>query len=230
MNSEFSNQFSTSRPEEDVIEINLIEVVYFFWDHLWQIVLCALLGAFIFFGRDYLVFQPQYTTTAKVYVPYVSSELLYDETNNSSSNDLVADFRELLLTRPILEKVIEDLDLEMDYQQLSSMVSIVAGSGSRLLYIVVTGEDPAQIADIANQLASLAQTEILPVINTHTPEIVESALVPEPQSRPSSLKEGMKGGILGGILWCVVLLMGYFWKKYSHLFKRPEKNLKSEIS
>lgn len=227
MNLEFPDQSSVSRPEEDIVEIDLIEVIYFIWDHLWQIVLCAFLGAFIFFGHDYLVFQPQYATTAKVYVPYASSELLYDETTIPSSDSLVADFRELLLTRPILEQVIENLNLGMDYQQLYSMVSISIGSGSRVLYITVTGEDPATIADIANQLAAMAQAEILPIINTQTPEIVESALVPEPQSRPSSIQKGVKGGILGGLLWCAALLVWYFWKKYGYLLKRPEKTAKS---
>lgn len=227
MDSQSVNQPLTPASNEDAIEINLLEIFYLFWDHLWQILLCAFLGAAIFFAYDYLNFSPQYTATAKVYVTPVSSDPLYNESTLPSGGNLISDSRELLLTRPILEETIDALDLEMDYQQLSGMVAITIPSGSRLLSISVTGADPVLVADIANQLALLAETEIPPITNTQAPQIVESALVPETQSKPTPLQEGIKGGVLFAFLWCAVLLVRYLWKEYGYLLKRPEKSSKS---
>lgn len=224
-------QGRTFASQNDEIEINLLEIFYYLWDHLWQIVLSVILGAIILFAYDYLTFSPQYTAIAKVYVTSVSSNPLYNESTMSSGRDVVSDSKELLLTRPILEQVIDNLKLEISYQDLSAMVDITNPAGSRLLFIAVTGGDPAQVADIANQIASLAETELSPITNAQAPQIVESASVPDDiQYNPFSLHEGVKGGAMGGLLWCTVLLGWYFWKEYGDMLKRPEKISKARMA
>lgn len=222
MDSQHSKQSLTSSHQEGKMEINPLEILYFLWDHLWQIGLFALLGAIVCFGYDYFNFSPQYTAAAKVYVTPVSSDPMYNESTLSSGGTLISDCKELLLTRPVLEQAIVALGLEMDAQELAGMVEIMAPSGSRLLFIKVTGGDPVQVADIANQLAFLAETEIPSITNTQAPQVVEPALVPEIQSRPASVQKGIMGAAQGGILWCTVLLIWYFWKEYGYLLKRPQ--------
>lgn len=229
MESQPLNQnISPVPPQEEEIEINLLEIFYLLWDHLWQIILCALLLAALFFGYDYLNFNPQYAATAKVYVTPVSDDPLYNESTLSSGGDLVSDCRELLLTRPVLQQVVDGLGLEMEWSQVKGMVSVDVLSGSRLLSITATGGDPQQVADIANQLAILAETELAPITNTVAPQVVETALVPTQQSNPTPVQEAVKGGLLGAFLWCGVLLVWYFWKNYGYLLKRPESSMKGK--
>lgn len=189
--------------------IDLVEVFYLFWGHLWQIILCLILGAALAFSYTYFLVTPLYQATAKIYIVSASNDSVVDLSDLQIGASLTADYQELLLSRPLLQDVINNLSLDMDYKALEGMISITNTTDTRILKILVTSPDPQESADIANELVNQANIYLPNIMETDTPNLVESAIAPTSKSSPSYSKNTLLGGLAGAILCCAVLLVRF---------------------
>lgn len=159
-------------------EIDLVEVFYLLWGHWWQILLSLIAGAAIAFAGTYFLITPQYEASARIYIVSASNDSVVDLSDLQVGTSLTADYQELLLSRPLLQDVINNLGLSMDYQQLERMINITNTTDTRILRILVTSPNPQQAADIANELVNQASIYLPNVMETDPPNLVESAIVP----------------------------------------------------
>ena len=95
----------------DTTEIDLVEVFYLLLDHWWQIFLCLVLGAGIAFGVTKFLMTPLYEATSSIYIVSASNNSVVDLTDLQIGAQLTAGYQELLLSRPLLEDVIKNLEL-----------------------------------------------------------------------------------------------------------------------
>lgn len=197
------------RRAQTTTEIDLVEVFYLLWGHLWQIIACLIAGAGVAFAVTYFLITPLYQATARIYIVSASNDSVVNLSDLQIGASLTADYQELLLSRPLLQDVIGNLGLEMDYKKLEGMISITNTSDTRILKIVVTAPDPQQAADIANELVTQASIYLPQIMETDPPNLVESAIVPSAKSSPSYSRNTVLGAMLGVILCCSVLLVRY---------------------
>ena len=183
-------------------EIDLVEVFYLLWGHWWQILISP-------FAGTYFLITPQYEASARIYIVSASNDSVVDLSDLQVGTSLTADYQELLLSRPLLQDVINNLGLSMDYQQLERMINITNTTDTRILRILVTSPNPQQAADIANELVNQASIYLPNVMETDPPNLVESAIVPNQASSPSYSRNTVLGALLGAILCCTVLLVRY---------------------
>lgn len=201
-------QVAAMRQEtEDTID--LVEVFYLFWGHLWQIILSLVLCAALAFSYTYFLVTPLYQATAKIYIVSASNDSVVNLSDLQIGASLTADYQELLLSRPLLQDVINNLSLNMDYKTLESMISITNTTDTRILKILVTSPDPQESANIANELVNQAGIYLPNIMETDSPNLVESAVAPNGKSSPSYSRNTMLGGLAGAILCCVVLLVRF---------------------
>lgn len=222
---QMSNEYSMesqmlSTVDEDEATIDLVEVLYLFWGHAWQILICLFLGAAIAVGyTSYSRVAPRFQATTKVYfVP--ASEIIaedvagqiFDFPNQQSVESLVADYKEVLNSRPLLQDVIDNLSLDINYLALQNMISVSNAENSRVLKITVTNTDPQKSADIANELVAEADIYFQKFAETTPPQILESAITPSQtlaSTKPQYLRNALVGGLLGAVLFCGVLLVRF---------------------
>lgn len=209
MDKQIQNQdYSASAQAEQPhgVEIDVIEMLYLLWEHIWQIILCIVVGGVLAYTLTKLTVAPTYQATARIYV--VSSS---DETVQLSDlqvgSSLTADYRDLLVCRPVLQGVIDELSLNMGYKSLEGMINVSNTTGSRILKIVVTSGDPQLSADIANSLVKQVGDILPKIMAVDAANLVESAVVPKGRSGPNYSRSGMLGAIIGGVLCCAVLLI-----------------------
>ena len=88
-------------------EIDLVELFYLLWGHAWQIILCLVLGAGIAFGVTKFLITPKYEATSSIYIVSASNNSVVNLTDLQIGAQLTADYQELILSRPLLEDVIE---------------------------------------------------------------------------------------------------------------------------
>lgn len=230
-------EFSEQEREETTID--LVEIFYLFWGNLWKIAVCFVLGMVVAFGGTYLgkFFQtePQYKATTSVYVVPASSDpidfvkilpalpgdesLLSDVVdalskleNPPSDASLIADYKELLLSRPLLQDVVDDLSLDVDYTALEKMIEISDTEDTHIVKIVVTSSEAQMSADIANDLVKQAAVYYEKFVKMDPPELIEEAVAPAQasnQKAPKYLTNSILGGLLGAVLCCGVLLVLY---------------------
>lgn len=196
------------RPEEEDT-IDLVELFYVLWGHVWQILLCLVLGAAVAFGYTRFLVTPLYKAASSIYIVSASNNSVVNLTDLQIGAQLTADYRELMYSRPLLEDVIENLDLETTTKKLSDMIEVTNTSGTRILKITVTSPDPEQAADIANELVKQACIYLPQIMETDEPNLVERAIPPTVKSSPSYAKNIVLGGLLGVVLCCGVLVVQY---------------------
>ena len=157
--SEVSNvSFNASRDSgSDEDEIDLVEIFYLLWGNIGKIILLTVLGAAMAFGITYFLITPKYEATARMYILTSSSSSVVNLSDLQISNNLRADYQELLLSRPLVEDVISNLQLNYQYKDLEEMVSITNPTDTRILNVKVTSTSPQEAADIANELVNQAK-------------------------------------------------------------------------
>jgi len=189
----------------DEMEIDLIELFYYLKAKIVLLIVAFVIGILVAGSITYFLIAPKYKATSKVYMVSASSDSLVNLSDLNIGTSLSADYEELLKIRPIFEEIIDELELEYDYETLLGMTSVGAVNKTRLLAITVESTDPQEARDIANALADKAVTYVPEVMETATPNIAEHAITPKFKSSPSMVKNSMIGGMLalvviGGIL------------------------------
>lgn len=190
-------------------EIDLVELFYLFWGHALHIILCAVLGGLVAFGYTYFLVTPLYQAEAKLYMVSASAGNMIDISDLQLGSQLTSDYKQLLVSRPLLEDVIDELDLEMGYHALKGMISIQNPSDTRILQIAVVNEDPNLSCAIANELVDQAVVYLPRIMECDEPNVVERAVVPGSAFSPNYARNTMLGVLAGMVLCCAVLLVRY---------------------
>ncbi len=170
------------------------------------IILCVLLGGFG--GAFYLwkIEVPLYQTSSMVYMRDSATTLSVSDLQLSSA--LSSDYTVILMSRPILETVIKDLNLDMTFEELYSKISISNISDTRILRITVTDVEPKRAADIANRLAEYGISSI-EEIESKSPYMVERAVVNTNKTNISNSKVLTIGAVLGFVASLFGLFLVY---------------------
>lgn len=195
--------------ENEELEIDLIELFGHFMGKLRWVVGAFIIGALIAGLLTMFVITPKYTATAKMYMVNSSSQSVVDLTDLNIGQSLSGDYVELLKTRPIVEGVIEEQNLQYSYNQLVSMVSLSIINETRIVQIDVTSTDPREAMEIANSLADKGVSELPKLMETPKPHIAEYAIVPVNQSSPSLTKNVMIGALLALLIMLGILTVQF---------------------
>lgn len=202
------DQAQLSVENNDEIEIDLREVFHVLWRKLWALILFLVVGACIA-GAATMLMTPQYQATSTIYM-FSKETDLSSLTSLQIGSQLTADYEKLATSRPVVEKVIQQLGLDMTYEDFVSMIQIDNPTDTHMLTVTVTSTDPQQAANISNTLANALSDRVEEVIDTDRPNMVEEAVVPEDASSPSLKKNVLIGAVLGFVLAAAVILAQYF--------------------
>ncbi len=196
-----------STTNDDAYTIDLVEIFYLLLDNIWKIIICMIVCGGLAFGGTKLLIEPTFVATSKIYVVSASNNSVINLTDLQVGSQLTSDYQELLLTRPILQDVIKNLNLEIGYKELESMIKITNTTDTRILSINVTTTNAQTSADIANELAKQATIYLPEIMETEAPNIVESAVAPSRRANPSYSKNTMIGMLIGMVAVCGVLII-----------------------
>lgn len=115
----------------DDTEIDLVELFYVFLNRIWLLVMCLVIGGAAAFAWTACFIKPVYKTSAELYVVSASNNSVVNLADLQLGSAVKTDYMELMLSRPVLEKVIENLNLNKSVKQLQKMISITNKSDTR---------------------------------------------------------------------------------------------------
>ncbi len=182
--------------KDDEIEIDLMELFHVLVKNAWALILCLVLGAAVAFGGTKLFITPQYEATSMIYILSKSTSIS-SYLDVQLGQQLTVDFETLATTRTVVETVINELELDTTYEQLSNDVTVENPSGTQILKIKVQNPDPVLAKDISNAMSEATANRIAEVMMTDKPTIADVAVTPEHPVSPSTAKNTVIGGILG---------------------------------
>lgn len=194
--------------ENEEIEIDLLELLYALKKKIVVIILAALLGAGIFGAYSFLIAKPVYQSTAKIYI-LTQSTSLTSFADIQISSSLAKDYEEMIFSRPVVLQVKQNLDLDYDYEEIKSRMSINNPADTRCLNISCRSTDMQEACDMANEFASVSKRQIADIMDTDEPTIFENAVVNEDPVEPEKAKNIAIGFLLGLIIACAIVIVRY---------------------
>ncbi|MBD5476038.1 MAG: protein-tyrosine kinase [Lachnospiraceae bacterium] len=196
------------RENNNEIEFDLLEIVHILFGRFWIILCAGLVTALICFAVSAYVLAPVYESTTKIYILNKTDNTAVTYTDVQMGTQLTKDYAELINSRYVLEKVIEQLSLEdMEYEDLMHEVSVNTPVDTRIVSITVEHTNPELAMRIANCIREVAGEHIQNVMDIEAVNVVEKANMPMEKSGPSVVKWTMIGGVAGAFLACAVILI-----------------------
>lgn len=192
------------RGREDRVEIDLLELLFAFRRRILWIVLAAILGGGISFAGTRVLMTPMYESTTTMLV-LTSETTLSSLSELQLGTQLTNDYEILTKSRAVLETVIENLNLNLGYEQLNNMVSISNPEDSRIMEITLTYPDPEEAKTIVDEIASVTSEFIGDQMEGIPPKIIDQGEVPSGPSSPSVSRNTLLGTLLGIVISCGII-------------------------
>lgn len=207
--------------EQDKFEIDVFQLVKLLWKRKFLIVLVALVAGLAAFAYSSFVIKPQYTSTTRIYVVNRNQADKPGLTNQDlqAGAYLVKDYREIILSQDVLEKVVADQKLTMDAKTLGRKVSVTVPADTRIVSVSVRDGNPEEASRIANALREVAAQKIISITRVSDVTTLEEARPATSPSSPNIRRNTMMATIAGvGFVTVIVLLV----ELLDDRVKRPE--------
>ena len=207
--------------EQDKIEIDVVQMLKVLWKRKLMIALVAIATGALAFGFSSFVVKPQFTSTTRIYVvnrnqgdkPGLSNQDL------QAGSYLVKDYREIILSQDVLEKVVTEQNLKFDAKALAKKIQVTVPADTRIVSISVKDGNPEEASRIANGLREVAAQKIISVTKVSDVTTLEEA---RPALSPSS-PNIRRNTILGvGVGAGIVILLAISIEVLDDRVKRPE--------
>ena len=195
------------RNDNEEMEIDLLELLMVMKKHLAAILLAGIVGLVIMFAYTSFLVTPLYSASSMMYVMPDNSNSMNSSTLSDMQvgQQLTSDYSSMIESRSFMEDVIKKLNLTIDYQKLLEKVEVTNPTSSRILQVTVNDPNPQTAADIANEMASVAESKLKEITGMQAIKIYEEAAVPDRPSSPS-LKKNCALGLLAGIVLAIAVI------------------------
>ena len=207
--------------ENKEIAIDVVQLFKVLWKKKIAIILTAIVAALVAFGVSSFVLTPEYSSTTRIYVVNRNQSENAGLTNQDlqAGTYLVKDYKEIILSQDVLEKVISNLKLEQSGKGLSKKIQVTVPVDTRIVSIVVKDDQPEEASRIANALREVAAEKIIKVTRVSDVTTLEEA---RPALTPSShniRRNTLLAFLAGGAVMVVLILL---LELLDDRVKRPE--------
>ena len=187
--------------EEYENTIDLLELFRAILRH-WKMILCAMILCGGAAGAvNYFLVAPSYQANSKIYISNTGTVINIQELQ--LSDELTVDYEQIILSRTVLKKVIEELNLDMTYQELDKIISVNNPQGSHCLDITVTSPRPETAVEITNCLVRVGLEQMHSAVGHEEPSVIDPAEMDAVVNvKPSLAKYAVLGALLGAVLVC----------------------------
>lgn len=147
------------RSEFSETPIDIREYYYLLKSWVWLILLAGILAG----AAAYLInihTTPVYEASTHLLVSAPSNIGGFDPSSLITSQTMTSTYSQMLLDRPVLQGVIDQLELQITADELKKSISVDSVTNTQLLVVTVENTDPALAADIANELAAVFTNRI----------------------------------------------------------------------
>ena len=195
-------------------KIDLLHISKVLLQRAWLIVLSGFLAAVIGFGIAAFMITPLYSSSIMLYVNNSSFSL--GNTNFSitaseitAAQNLVKTYREILINRTTLERVLDKSGLseKYSYGALAGMIKAQPSNETEIMKVTVTMDDPYDAALIANTIAEVLPIRVAEIIDGASMEVVDSAIPNTSKVSPSISRHTVIGLVLGVLFSTIVLII-----------------------
>ena len=195
--------------EQNMMEIDVFHLLKILWKRKILIALVAFVTGIVAFAYSSFIVKPEFTSTTRIYVVNRNQGDKPGLTNQDlqAGSYLVKDYREIILSQDVLEKVATDLKLELPPKGLASKIKVTVPVDTRIVSISVTDRAPEEASRIANSLREVAAQKIISVTRVSDVTTLEEARPATSPSSPNIRRNTMVGFLAGAVVMVVTVLL-----------------------
>ena len=196
--------------EEREMEIDLIELLSYLWKNVAILIAALVITATAGFVISKFLMTPMYESTSMIYITGSSGGSVANLMSElQAGNALTADYQTLATSRPVVERIIDDLKLDTTYELLKDRISTDNPTNTRILSITVTDEDPDMAKTIVDDLTGVMIDQVAEVMDVNKPNIVQKGELPVDSSSPHVLKNTIISGFIGLLIAMMILFLSF---------------------
>lgn len=214
--------------KDDEIEIDLLALLHQLIYHWKLILLCMILCGGVAFAYCKFYVTPLYSSTSGLYV-FSKSTSVTSLADLQIGSSLTKDYETVITGRPVLDRVITRLKLNMSYDELRSKVALSNPSDSRILYITVTDPDPKLAKEIADRIATISATFISQKMDQDPPSIIQTGYTDGEPVSPRTKRTTMIGALIGLLAACAFVVVTYLLNDSIHTPEDVQEKLGLEV-
>ncbi len=185
--------------EEIVIDVSRI------FQALKKNIVVLLISAILFgavgYGVSAFAMTPKYQASVNMIVNTTQeSSTTVTNDNITSATKLVSTYAIIVKSNLVLDAVIDDLGLDMDYKTLADKVSVSAVDSTQIMQVTVTDTDAARAANILEAITEIAPDAIVDAVEAGSCKVVSSVMTSDEPVSPNAAKNTILAAIVGMIL------------------------------
>lgn len=158
-------------------EINLKELFDYFKERI--LIISIIILAVLILGSVYSTFfkTPLYNSTSTIILvgDDGTSGGEYTQNDINLNKSLVSTYSEIIRSRKVLEKVIDNLSLDYSYGELKSNVTVSTTANTEIINITVSDADNYQAQDITYEIVKVFGKEIKDIYKLQNVQVVDEA-------------------------------------------------------
>ena len=195
--------------EQNMMEIDVFHLLKILWKRKLLIALVAFVTGIVAFAYSSFIVKPEFTSTTRIYVVNRNQGDKPGLTNQDlqAGSYLVKDYREIILSQDVLEKVATDLKLDLPPKGLANKIKVTVPVDTRIVSISVTDRAPEEASRIANSLREVAAQKIISVTRVSDVTTLEEARPATSPSSPNIRRNTMVGFLAGAVVMVVTVLL-----------------------
>lgn len=172
-----------------------------------------------------------------MYKSYTTIVLGSSESSNTSitTNDitlnknLVNTYAEIVKSRRILAQVIEELNLDMGYENLSKRISVSALNNTEIIKITVNHKDPKVAMNVSNSIAEVFSSEISSLYKMDNVSILDYAIQSDIPYNINVTKQLIIYIIIGFVLGFGIVFIIFYFDRTVKSLEQIEQKIKLPI-
>ncbi|MBY6273510.1 MAG: capsule biosynthesis protein [Bacillaceae bacterium] len=128
---------------------------------------------------SYFFITPVYQVSTQLLVNRSQTDENYNIGVVQANLQLVNTYNVIITSPRILDKVIDELDLDLSVNELKEKINVQSEKDSQVVNVSVEDEDPKRAVTIANKIAEVFQREVISLMKVDNVSILAKAELPK---------------------------------------------------
>ncbi len=196
-------------------ELDLKELFEMFWNKKVQIIL--IVAIFVVIGIIYTIgfVTPVYTSTTTLVLAGQTSDNTATNTTSDTitstdltlNSKLVGTYSELVTSDKVVRRVISNLGIDVNVEELKKNISVTSVEDTELIEISVTNENPTYAMQIANETVELFKEQVAEIYNINNVHVVDAAEEEKVPSNVNHTKDVILFAFIGIVVAVIYVLI-----------------------
>ncbi len=207
-------------------ELDIRDILSLIRERWWIILIIMCVSVILTSVYTLVTFEPVYSADTTIYVGSDAdskTQIVYNDL--VVADRLVNDYRQLIKSRSVTSRVIEELDLKMSAAGLAGKIDVRSLQDTRIIQITVRDVEPQKAKDIANKVALVFQEKVADIMKVENVQVIDTAILPTAPINVNTQNNILLSAVLGLVLGVALI----FLIEYLDRMVRTPQDIKNAV-